>query len=317
MAYATVADGVELYYEVLEPPSHPVSNPDTVVFLNGLTMDTTAWAAVREYFSADYRTLVYDARGQGRSSTPVGPYTPEQHASDLLALLAHLGNDSLSDDSHEDGHDLGALHLVGLSNGGLVAMLVAAQLTDEPERVQSVSVIDSFLGVDPMLRTILDSWKSALAAGGSALRFDVATPWVWGHSFLNRHYQDVLSFRERAAERDPDVIRYLIDGLLGFSGAHKALRAYNGPLLAAVGQEDILTPLRYSHDIVEWARHGVLVKIDQAGHAAPIERPDAVARVVRGFIGRRQEFMTPLFPGGRTRRRHDPHERRWRLRRPR
>ena len=286
MAYATVADGVELYYEVLEPSSPSLSNPDTVVFLNGLTMDTTAWAAVREYFSDDYRTLVYDARGQGRSSTPVGPYTPEQHASDLLALLAHLG---------DDGHDLGTLHLVGLSNGGLVAMLVAAQLADEPERVQSVSVIDSFLGVDPMLHTILDSWKSALASGGSALRFDVATPWVWGHSFLNRHHQDVLSFRERAAERDPDVIRYLIDGLLGFGGAHKALRAYEGPLLAAVGQEDILTPLRYSHEIVEWARHGVLVKIDQAGHAAPIERPDAVARVVRGFIGRRQEFMTPLF----------------------
>ena len=271
-----VADDVELHYQ-----KGGVAAEEAVVFVNGLTMDTTAWAGVERHFADAYTTLRYDCRGQGESDKPEGPYTPHQHAADLKTLL--------------DGLSLSRVHLVGLSNGGLVSILLAGDLASEPERVRSVTTVDSFVRVDPMLKTILKSWRAALSAGGPALRFDVATPWVWGHSFLNGHADELTSHREAAAKADPAVIGYLIDSLLDFGDARKSLRAYEGPLLAAVGQEDLLTPLRYSHEIVEWARRGLLVTLEHAGHAAPVERPDAVARVVRGFIGRLEDFVTPLW----------------------
>jgi 3-oxoadipate enol-lactonase len=262
----------ELYYQ-----EGSLLEGETVVFVNGLTMDTTAWAGVEPFFADRYRTLRYDCRGQGQSGKPEGPYTPERHAADLRALLEALA--------------LEPVHLVGLSNGGLVSALAASELK---ERVLSLSFIGSFIRVDSMLKVILRSWRGALLAGGSALRFDVAAPWVWGASFIDKHADLVEGARDKAAGADPRVIGWLIDGLLGFNDARKALRAYEGPVLAAVGQEDLLTPLRYSHEIVEWARRGILVTIDHAGHASPIERPEAVARVVRGFIERREEFLTPL-----------------------
>ncbi len=272
-----VADEVELYYQ-----KGGVDTEEAVVFVNGLTMDTTAWEGLEQHFADAYTTLRYDCRGQGESDKPEGPYTPTQHAADLKTLL--------------DGLSLSRVHLVGLSNGGLVSILLAGNLANaEPERVRSVTTVDSFVRVDPMLKTILKSWRAALGAGGAGLRFDVATPWVWGHSFLDKHADELASYREAAAKADPAVIGYLIDGLLGFGDARKSLRAYEGPLLAAVGQEDLLTPLRYSHEIVEWARRGLLVTLEHAGHAAPVERPEAVARVVRGFIGRLELFTTPLW----------------------
>jgi 3-oxoadipate enol-lactonase len=277
MARFEVAAGTELYYQ-----QGGVTRDEAVVFINGLTMDTSSWRAVEQGFADTYTTLRYDCRGQGESSKPKGPYTPLQHAADLKALL--------------DALELRKVHLVGLSNGGLISAILAGELAiSEPERILSVTTIDSFVRVDPMLRVILDSWKAALETGGSGLRFDVATPWVWGHSFLGKYTAEVRAFRDKAAAADPAVVGYLIDGLREFTDARKSLRAYEGPLLAVVGQEDILTPLRYSHEIVEWARHGMLVTLDAAGHAAPVERPEAVVRVVRGFIERRQEFMTPLF----------------------
>lgn len=253
--------GVDLHYKLR-------GEGETVVFVNGLTMDTTSWQALEQHFH-DYATLRYDCRGQGESGKPAGPYPPTQHRDDLIALL--------------DALKVRSFHLVGLSNGGLISMLTAGRLF-ETGRVKSVTTIDSLLGVDPMLRTVLRSWKAALLAGGSALRFDVATPWVWGHSFLNEHLEEVLAFRERAAAADPEVIGYLIDGAEGFGHAGETLQAYSGPLLAVVGEEDLLTPVRYSREIAETARSGRLVVLERAGHAAPIERPAAVAQVVRDFL---------------------------------
>lgn len=264
MPRARLAKGLELHY-VRGGAKGAGAAP--IVFVNGLTMDTTAWRPVAERLGSRHPTLRYDARGQGESDKPAGPYAPEQHREDLLALLEVL--------------ELPSVHLVGLSNGGLVALLAAAAA---PERVLSLSMVDSFARVDAMLRTVLASWRQALEAGGAALRFDVATPWVWGQAFLAAHLGEVLAFRELAARAEPQVIRDLIDGLSSLDDARPALRRYPGPLLALVGEDDVLTPPRYSREIVEAAGRGEVVLLPEAGHAAPLERPAAVATALERFL---------------------------------
>lgn len=260
MAHLKLADGTALYYQ-----QAGVGEP--VVFINGLTMDTSSWQPVAAQLAARYATLCYDCRGQGQSDKPPGPYAPQQHAADLAALLEALG--------------LARVHLVGLSNGGLVAALYAGMA---PERVASFVAIDSFARVDPLLQAILRSWRAALAAGGPALRFEVAIPWVWGHSFLAERLDEVLALRDKAAQVDPAAIAGLIEGLLDFNDAKEALAAYRGPLLAVVGEEDVLTPKRYSQELLSWAGRGRLIELPAAGHAAPIERPEAVSALLLEFL---------------------------------
>lgn len=246
---------------------------ETVVFANGLTMSMGAWAEVEPSFAGEYRTLRYDCRGQGASAKPPGPYTPELHAKDLVALLNALG--------------LPRVHLVGHSNGGLLSALAAAECERaSPGRVLSLSLVASFLRLDPLLRAVLVSWRRALHAGGPALRFAVATPWIWGRGFLETQQGELERYRALAEGADPAVVGWLIDGLLSLNDARPALRALPLPVLAAVGHDDLLTPLRTSHEIVEWAKEGILVTIDRAGHGLPIEQPEALARVLRGFVAR-------------------------------
>ena len=241
---------------------------ETILFINGLTMDTTAWRDAAHHLENTYRTLRYDCRGQGESEKPEGPYTPQQHKEDLLGLLEALG--------------LEEVHLVGLSNGGIIAALAAAELG--AERVRTLTVVDSFSQMDAVMRSILRGWKAATEAGGSGLRFDVATPWVWGHTFMNQHADDIASYRGKAAAADAAVIGYLIDGLASFESSLDEVGRYDGPLLAVVGEEDVLTPRRYSEETVAAAQRGRLTVIDKAGHASPIERPQEVATAIRGFI---------------------------------
>lgn len=266
MPDARLPTGVTLHYE-----QSGLVQDEPLLLVNGLTMDTTTWDALAQILGQEHAVIRYDGRGQGRSDKPDGPYLTMQHAADLVALLDHL--------------ELDRVHLIGLSNGGLVSLVAAGELAaSQAERIASVTVIDSFAEVDVALQLILDSWRAALDAGGSALRFDVATPWVWGHEFLTQHRDEVLALRDKAAQADPTVVRALIDGLRDFGNAYQSVAAIRCPLLIVVGADDVLTPPRYSKAILEYARNARLEILPGAGHAAPIERPHHVADAIELFL---------------------------------
>ena len=253
---------------------------ETVVFINALACDLHSWRAVEPAFADAYGTLCFDCRGQGDSDPLTEPHGPHQHASDVLELIEALS--------------LPSVHLVGSSSGGLIGLIAAGEssLAGRPQ-VVSASAICSFIAADAILKRVFASWRAALAAG-PALAFDVAAPWLWGRQTFSRDDPLLAGFRSAVTASEPRSLTALTGGLAAFTDAKKSLRAFDGPVLAAAGQDDRLTPLRYSHEIVEWAKHGVLVTLENAGHLAAVERPDIVARVVRGFIDRRDQFMQPL-----------------------
>jgi 3-oxoadipate enol-lactonase len=266
-----------------------VSGPETartVLLVNGLTMSVAAWDGLAAGLQVDHRVVRYDMRGQGLSQSPAGPHRPEHHAADLHALVRALG--------------LRDVHLVGLSNGGLVSMLVAARLEAEvPGTIDTLTVMNSFGRVDAHLRLVLASWRAALDAGGAGLRFDVAAPWVWGHAFVAEHAASLPALRALAAAAPVESVASLIDGLAGYGGdAWAPLAALDRPVLALGGADDVLTPVRCSAELMTHARDARLVIIDGAGHGAPIERPDAVARALREFWALSGEGR-PAAPGGR------------------
>jgi 3-oxoadipate enol-lactonase len=249
---------------------------EPVVLINGIFMNTTTWDGLERALASHHRVVRFDGRGQGESSKPEGPYTVHQHTDDLEALLDTLG--------------LGPVHLVALSNGALAALELAGR---RPELLRSLAVLDGFGRVDALMRAVLRSWRAALALGGTGGRFDVATPWVWGHTFLEEHESWLLGLREEAAAADPRPVLALVDGALAYGeqqrDASPALRVYRGPLLTLVGEEDVLSPPRYSLELLRVAGRGSLVVVPRAGHAAPIERPDAVARELEAFFARVRE----------------------------
>ena len=79
-------NGVNLYYELHGDEKAPV-----LVLNNGIIMNAaTSWVFQTKTFSAHYRVLQYDCRGQGQSEHPEGMYSMAQHAEDLAALLEGL-----------------------------------------------------------------------------------------------------------------------------------------------------------------------------------------------------------------------------------
>jgi 3-oxoadipate enol-lactonase len=79
-------NGTRLYYEDHGSPERPA-----LVFGHSLFFDHTMFRHQVERFSADYRVVVYDHRGQGRSAAaPVEELDMDTLAADAAALIEAL-----------------------------------------------------------------------------------------------------------------------------------------------------------------------------------------------------------------------------------
>jgi pimeloyl-ACP methyl ester carboxylesterase len=153
-------------------------------------------------------------------------------------------------------------------------------------RWQSLSVVGSVFQPDPGWLARVASIRAALAAGGPALCQVVARPWRFGSLYL-QHGTGQLD-----ALPEPQTLAAVLDAMLASGDERKWLRAITCPVLAMVGSEDVFTPMRHSHEVVEWVKHGVLVTITGAGHHAALEKPQEFLRVFAGFLERSHEFVS-------------------------
>ena len=110
-------DGVKLYYEV-----HGKGEPLLLVHGNGGS--TADFKAQIPYFKKRYRVIAMDSRDQGRSADSSGAITYEKMTDDLAALLDHL--------------DVGPVNVLGWSDGGIEALLLAIR---HPAKVKKVAAV--------------------------------------------------------------------------------------------------------------------------------------------------------------------------------
>ena len=120
---------VEVHHVVTGPEDAPV-----VVLSNSMGADLRMWDGIVDALSEHFRVVRYDTRGHGQSPEAPGPYSMDDLADDVVALLDTLGVEKA--------------HLVGLSLGGMMGMRLAAR---DPERIDRLVLLctGAFLEAGP------------------------------------------------------------------------------------------------------------------------------------------------------------------------
>src|SRR5687767_639927 len=106
-----------------------------VLLLHGLGTSGHDWDLVAPDIATRHRVIIPDIRGHGRSDKPAGAYGVPLFARDVAALCDQLG--------------LSAIHVVGLSMGGMIGFEMAVS---RPDLVRSLVVINS--GPEMIPRTL-------------------------------------------------------------------------------------------------------------------------------------------------------------------
>ncbi|MDB4897703.1 MAG: 3-oxoadipate enol-lactone hydrolase, partial [Firmicutes bacterium] len=136
---------------------------------------------------------------------------------------------------------------------------------------------------DTIMQAKLNSWLAGMLSGGGPLRFDISSPWIWGAAFLNRNFAALKSFREQGSALPVHAVEQLIAGGM----QHDVLEAAANiicPTLLMTGDEDLLTPLHYSHELQRRIAGSRLVMLEQAGHCMFLEQPVRFAQIAADFF---------------------------------
>jgi 3-oxoadipate enol-lactonase len=253
-------NSIELNYEL-------EGNGSVVVFINGLTMDVNGWYFQVPEFSKRHRVLRYDCRGQGKSDKPDMEYSHPMHAEDLKNLMDKLG--------------IQKAHLVGLSNGGMIAQHFVLNF---PEKVGALVLVDTCSYIGTLLDSIITLWIKATQIGGSEFRYDVSLPFIFSEDFIKQNREILEQMKKMSTEINPaNAVINLARGTLKHN-TNDRLSEIKAPTLILVGEEDILIPMKYSKLLNERIKGSRLVIINGSGHAPSIEKPKEFNRIVLDFV---------------------------------
>ena len=138
--FATVR-GLVVHYLDYDGPEPPI------VLLHGLSANANEFGGLLdEGLANDHRVIAPDLRGRGRTGKPGSGYSMREHAQDVIALLDHLGLDTVV----MGGHSFGAL----------LSIFLAANY---PDRISRVIVIDAAIVFHPDTEELLKPSLARLA----------------------------------------------------------------------------------------------------------------------------------------------------------
>lgn len=255
MAYAN-NDGVRLAYDESGPTNAP-----SVVFIEGLGYGRWMWRWQRRALDS-YHTLCWDNRGTGDSDEPEGPYTIDQMASDVEAVLADAG--------------VARAHVVGASMGGMIALQYALNY----DRVQSLALCCTSPG-GPEAHPVPEATRKQM--------FDVPADY---DEREERRYKMRPAFSKGFAEANENLIERIIDWRLasdaseqarlwqseavGAFDVHDRLGEIEVPTLIMHGTADRVVPVENGELLATGVPNAEFVPFDDAPHLFFIEQADRV-----------------------------------------
>jgi 3-oxoadipate enol-lactonase len=262
--YTSKINGVDVFYRAVG------DHPRNVLLVHGHPFNYTMWRPQTEYLRDNYRVVVPDLRGYGKTPLPEDSRETrlETFAADNLALMDALG--------------IREFVLGGLSMGGQIALEIYRQA---PARIQALLLADTFAGLDSAERR---QWRFTTAD-----RLE--------REGMGSYAQEELTkmITPANAERLPEVAAHVTEMMVTTPprGAAAALRGraqrmdylpllkeIRVPTLVVVGREDAYTPLALAEQICEQIPGAKLAVIENAGHMPNLEQPDAFNRALGSWL---------------------------------
>ena len=239
------------------------SGKPVLVFSNSLGANYSMWDPQAREFHKRLRILRYDTRGHGRSSSTPGPYSIEQLAKDVVALL--------------DALDLDRVHFCGLSMGGMIGMWLAL---NAPERLNKLVLCNTGAKIGTP-----ESWNARIEAvrknGMKSIASAVVDRWF------------TPAFRQKSPATISNILRMLKEtNQEGYAACCAAVRdcdfgeqlgEIRKPTLVIAGAHDPATPPadgRFLEQHISGARYAEL----NAAHVSNIEAQDGFNKELATFL---------------------------------
>ncbi len=237
-----------------------------LMLCHGLAASGLQFVADAAFYAANgYRVIVPDLRGHGRSTCPEeradADFSIPALAGDLIAIL--------------DAEGLGAVHWVGNSLGGILALEILGRT---PERLKSLVTFGTAYSLD------LPTALVTLGAAGYRLLGTKITAMV-GAPMTCRDPDAQAIVRQVLEQVDVDAAIRVGAAVHRYDLRQNAA-GYEGPILMIRGERDraINNALGPTLEVMVDRPNFQLIDLPEAGHCANLDRPGAVRKLVADFV---------------------------------
>ena len=266
LAMQSAAQGEELWQQLPEPPPMPEASESGAAPVNGIEMyyaiygsgeplillhgglgHSDVWGNQIPAFAKQYKVIVADSRGHGRSTRTSEPYSYRLMASDVVALMDHLKIDKAA--------------IVGWSDGGIIGLDIAM---NHPERVTKLFAFGANTNV-------------------AGLRPDIANSVVF-NKYIERAGKDYE--RLSKTPKDYDAFVTQISEMWATQPDYKPedLAKITAPTAIADGEHDEAIRQEHNAEMAKLVPGAKLVILPGVSHFAMWQNPELFNKAVLDFL---------------------------------
>ena len=246
-----------------------------MLFAHGFGCDQNMWRYVVPRFADDYRVVLFDHVGAGKSD--LSAYDRDRYSSltgyadDVLEICEAL--------------DLRDVIYVGHSVSSMIGVLAAAK---EPERFASLVLVgpspryindDGYVGgfeaadIDDLLQSLESNylgWSAAMA------------PAIMGRP---DHAEFGQELADSFCRTDPDIAGHF--ARVTFTSDNRAdLQRVDVPTLVLQCSDDIIAPVSVGEFVRDQMPRATMVQLEATGHCPNLSAPDETADAIATFLHR-------------------------------
>ena len=256
--------GVDVHHVIDMSPDLRGDAP-TVLLSGSLGSTLAMWNQQIAALAQHFRVLRYDIRGHGGSPAPVGPYSIDDLADDVVRLLDRL--------------ELDSVHFVGLSLGGMTGLRLAAR---NPGRVDRLAVLCTSASLGPP-QYWRDRAELVREKGTAAVARSVVARW-YTDDFARRNPGRIARAEAMVAQTSAEGYASCCEAIAAMD-LTGSLPSITAPVLAIAGEDDPATPPPHLELIATGVACGRLLVVPGSAHLANDEQPTAVTSALLEHLG--------------------------------
>ncbi len=244
-----------------------------MVFAHGFGCDQNMWRLITPAFSEDYKTVLFDYVGAGRSD--LSAYTPAKYASldgyaaDVLDIMQELDLNDVIFVGHSVSAMIGVL--ASLKQPQRFAKLI--MIGPSPRYINDTDYVGGFTreGVDELLDFLANNhlgWSAAMA------------PLIMGNTDRPELSQEL---ENSFCATDPDIASQFAR-VTFLSDNREDLPKVTTPSLILQSTEDVIAPLDVGNYCHQHLPDSKLVVLNATGHCAHISAPNATIAAIKEYL---------------------------------
>jgi pimeloyl-ACP methyl ester carboxylesterase len=226
-----------------------------LVMIMGLGANLDWWdPRMIQDLSKNFKTIMFDNRGAGRTEASDKKYTSKLFADDTAGLM--------------DALRISRAHVLGISMGGMIAQELAINY---PEKVEKLVLCSTACGGKETVMPSQEVLVSNVRAGSASSPEESArmfVPIILTKEFMDKNPDFVESMTERIlkAPISPEAFQRQTDAVMAFSSFDR-LSAIKSPTLVLAGKRDILIPPENGSILAKAIPNARLVLLERSAHA--------------------------------------------------